>query len=186
MSEKVDSVDTEILSLSSLYEVDEIIAETDDLVVINKPSSLPVHPCGAFRHNCIMFIMAADYATVTSDLADGKTDSLVSKHVGAIKTTDSKGKFADATPTGNVASGSQDFYLIVLNSGTLADATAFATSAKTTMTIDASLDTTIAFGSMKDATQATASWTAIAAPEPTSGLLLLLGVAGLALKRKRA
>ena len=39
----------------------EIIAETDDLVVINKPSSLPVHPCGAFRHNCIMFIMAADY-----------------------------------------------------------------------------------------------------------------------------
>ena len=131
-------------------------------------------------------IMASDYATVTSDLAAGKTDSLVSKHVGAIKTTDTKGKFADATPTGNVASGSQDFYLIVLNSGTLADATAFATSAKTTMTIDASLDTTIAFGSMKTATQSTASWQTVAAPEPTSGLLLLLGVAGLALKRKRA
>ena len=29
------------------------------------------------------------------------------------------------------------------------------------------------------------SWTAAAVPEPTSGLLLLLGVAGLALKRKR-
>ena len=29
-------------------------------------------------------------------------------------------------------------------------------------------------------------WTAAAVPEPTSGLLLLLGVAGLALKRKRA
>ena len=29
-------------------------------------------------------------------------------------------------------------------------------------------------------------WSAAAAPEPTSGLLLLLGVAGLALKRKRA
>ena len=29
-------------------------------------------------------------------------------------------------------------------------------------------------------------WTAVAVPEPTSGLLLLLGVAGLALKRKRA
>ena len=33
-------------------------------------------------------------------------------------------------------------------------------------------------------TGAAISWTA--APEPTSGLLLLLGVAGLALKRKRA
>ena len=30
------------------------------------------------------------------------------------------------------------------------------------------------------------TWTAAAVPEPTSGLLLLLGVAGLALKRKRA
>jgi len=42
----------------------------------------------------------------------------------------------------------------------------------------------INFGNMKTATQAASNWAA--APEPTSGLLLLLGVAGLALKRKRA
>ena len=35
-------------------------------------------------------------------------------------------------------------------------------------------------------TGAATSWTTAAVPEPTSGLLLLLGVAGLALKRKRA
>ena len=131
-------------------------------------------------------IMAADYSTVTSDLAAGKTDSLVSKHVGEVKQTSNKGAFAATTATGNVASGSQDFYLIVLNSETLAGATGFAVSAKTTVEVDASLDTTVAFGSMADATHDASSWTTVAAPEPTSGLLLLLGVAGLALKRKRA
>ena len=41
------------------------------------------------------------------------------------------------------------------------------------------------YGTLPSIEQATAAgWTA--APEPTSGLLLLLGVAGLALKRKRA
>ena len=35
------------------------------------------------------------------------------------------------------------------------------------------------------ATQMTGTWTATAVPEPTSGLLLLLGVAGLALRRKQ-
>lgn len=39
----------------------------------------------------------------------------------------------------------------------------------------------MAFGS-----QASATWTAAAVPEPTSGLLMLLGVAGLALRRRRA
>jgi hypothetical protein len=36
------------------------------------------------------------------------------------------------------------------------------------------------------ATSAGTVWTAVPVPEPTSGLLLLLGVAGMALKRKRA
>lgn len=44
--------------------------------------------------------------------------------------------------------------------------------------------TSIIFGNMASATQNTGNWSAV--PEPTSGLLLLLGMAGLALKRKRA
>lgn len=42
----------------------------------------------------------------------------------------------------------------------------------------------ITFGNMTTATQDPGNWQSI--PEPTSGLLLLLGMAGLALKRKRA
>jgi hypothetical protein len=41
----------------------------------------------------------------------------------------------------------------------------------------------IAFGNQKSATQASGAWAAV--PEPTSGLLMLLGVAGLALRRRR-
>ena len=131
-------------------------------------------------------IMASDYATVIADLDKGKTDSLLSKHIGDAKTTNAQGKFSTGTATGNVASGDQDFYLIVLNSGNPATATGYAKSAMVTKTIDASLDTTIAFGSMASVTKNASSWTTMAVPEPTSGLLLLLGVAGLALKRKRA
>ena len=131
-------------------------------------------------------ILAADYATVTADLDAGKTDSLVSKAVGPVKQTSSAGKFSASAASGNVASGSQDFYLIVLNSGNLNTATSYAVSAKKTADVDASLDTLVAFGSMADVTKSVDSWKTVAAPEPTSGLLLLLGVAGLALKRKRA
>ena len=43
--------------------------------------------------------------------------------------------------------------------------------------------TTVGFANMTSATAAS-NWQSV--PEPTSGLLLLLGMAGLALKRKRA
>ena len=42
----------------------------------------------------------------------------------------------------------------------------------------------LAFGSQATATQAAGAWTAV--PEPTSGLLMLVGLAGLALRRRRA
>ncbi|XP_067651015.1 pseudouridylate synthase RPUSD2-like [Haliotis asinina] len=35
----------------------EVIAENDDLIVINKPSSVPCHPCGKYRHNSVVFIL---------------------------------------------------------------------------------------------------------------------------------
>ncbi|KAM4013447.1 pseudouridylate synthase RPUSD2 [Anomaloglossus baeobatrachus] len=38
-----------------------ILAETEDLVVVDKPSSLPVHPCGRFRHNTVLFILGKEH-----------------------------------------------------------------------------------------------------------------------------
>jgi len=46
---------------------------------------------------------------------------------------------------------------------------------------------TIGFGSLKTATQSASNWASTSpVPEPTSGLLMLLGMAGLALRRRRA
>lgn len=45
---------------------------------------------------------------------------------------------------------------------------------------------TVAFGNMTSATQNASNWSSSAVPEPTSGLMMLLGVAGFALKRRHA
>ncbi|KAK3703969.1 hypothetical protein QZH41_009886, partial [Actinostola sp. cb2023] len=38
----------------------QIIASNEDVVVINKPSSIAVHPCGRYRHNTIVFLLGKE------------------------------------------------------------------------------------------------------------------------------
>lgn len=35
--------------------------EDDGIIVIHKPSSIPVHPCGNYRHNSILYILAKEH-----------------------------------------------------------------------------------------------------------------------------
>lgn len=38
-----------------------IVHECDDLIVVDKPPSIPVHPCGRYRHNSVVFILAKEF-----------------------------------------------------------------------------------------------------------------------------
>ncbi|XP_001381115.2 pseudouridylate synthase RPUSD2 [Monodelphis domestica] len=38
-----------------------LLAENDDVVVVDKPSSMPVHPCGRFRHNTVIFVLGKEH-----------------------------------------------------------------------------------------------------------------------------
>ena len=38
-----------------------VLHEDSDVVVVDKPSSIPIHPCGRYRHNSLTFILDKDY-----------------------------------------------------------------------------------------------------------------------------
>ncbi|XP_074091209.1 pseudouridylate synthase RPUSD2 [Macrotis lagotis] len=38
-----------------------LLAENDEVVVVDKPSSMPVHPCGRFRHNTVIFVLGKEH-----------------------------------------------------------------------------------------------------------------------------
>ena len=79
------------------------------------------------------------------------------------------------------AGNSYDFYYVLtdgnstLTSTVLANKSALETGS-----------TAISWGNQQTYTQSSSNWQGGSVPEPTSGLLILLGVAGLALKRKIA
>lgn len=113
----------------------------------------------------------------------------VSTYGGIGDLTDSEGystglSKSDAYAAGSTVTG----YLVLFNAATVADATKM----YVTETMDSTfpqaqgLAADASFGDLVG-TQSASGWqSTTAVPEPTSGLLLLIGMAGLALRRRRA
>ncbi|XP_034051031.1 LOW QUALITY PROTEIN: RNA pseudouridylate synthase domain-containing protein 2-like [Thalassophryne amazonica] len=39
----------------------QVLVDNGDVVVVDKPPSIPVHPCGRFRHNTVIFILGKEH-----------------------------------------------------------------------------------------------------------------------------
>ncbi len=113
------------------------------------------------------YLSSADASAATSVATTTTTTA------GAINYT-----FSNDSLTGG---NDYNFYFVIesgdytFTSATLENVAAQATSTKT-----------VGFGNLTTASTTGGGWTTAAVPEPTSGLLMLLGMAGLALRRRRA
>lgn len=122
--------------------------------------------------------------------ADNYKDAIAAatSSVGIQKTTASAttGKVPNGTKfTDEHATGEYVTYVTLIIDNALGSESGFAVSAPKTAQVTAAGALAMSFGSLAAAT-ADGAWTATGAPEPTSAMLVLLGIAGLALKRKQA
>ena len=122
-----------------------------------------------------------DSAAMAGYLANGDTSHLAA---AAVSTTTGLAAGANVrwnTTFGNYAAGESYTYYTVIFNGALTDADYFMITSEKTASVPASGNLAMTFGS-----QASNTWNTMAVPEPTSGLLMLVGLAGLALRRKRS
>ena len=124
---------------------------------------------------------AMSVADANTYLTNGDVATLIAAgHEGE----DADGGWVEGEAAGYTAGNSITAYLIAFNTDDAANATFAYVSETADITLPSSgMSANYSFDLSSSATAS--NWTAVA-PEPTSGLLLLLGMAGLALKRKRA
>ena len=105
---------------------------------------------------------------------------------------------AIANETLNLSDATEGYkaYLVIFDTATITDSSNFyVTEEKTFDTLAGTFSQQIKWGDQEDRSSAAGAWSSVKAsepeppidsPEPTSGLLMLIGAAGLALRRKRA
>ena len=151
-------------------------------------------PAGTALNGYTLYLCDAavwSIAEISAGLANGdfsklSTDGFVQKTAGSVaQGTTGNAKIASTQTFGDYAVGAEkSFYTLILNGDTSGEGVAsyFMTSALVTAKVPAAGALQMSFANIST-TAGASEWTPT--PEPTSGMLLLLGMAGLALRRKR-
>ena len=136
--------------------------------------------------SALQALFTSEKETAKADLASAISGATVLTTSAAAQGT-SAGRWGSngvTLPTAYTDGTAVSFYTLILDQGGLQDEGAYFLTQTVGGTVSDSTALPMGFTS-----QAGKSWTSYdvsAVPEPTSGLLLLLGVAGLALRRRRA
>ena len=130
-------------------------------------------------------------ASVSYDYAKAATGDITAVFSGETVAASTSFRAAGTEANGQANGTTESYYMVIYDNANIANAKNYIVSGvKDLTTNDAGSDATLSFGSMKGTTAANmflgSSWQATAVPEPTSGLLMLVGLAGLALRRRRA
>ena len=144
----------------------------------------------------VYLINAASWSTIEAAIQGGAT-SFTTSDTGILavgSTANAKGLVSSSTASSSslAAGTTYDFAYLVFDTRDTSDVKYFASTSIARAAYDPtdatySEATTVQFtASQYSNTGLSGGWQSAAVPEPTSGLLMLLGMAGLALRRKRA
>ena len=146
----------------------------------------------------IAYLMVGDGSGMTalagSEVADIKSYVAANNTYGGSATTSAGSVTVDAYGD-YAATAEMSVYAVVFDAATIDDASHFYVTAAAGLQIPDSGNGAVAFGKQKTGTTNTSNWYAVGSssggdtpsgvPEPTSGLLMLVGLGALALRRRR-
>lgn len=157
-------------------------------------SSVAAGEASAYANNYVVYLFAADsvadWGKLTQDNLASAMDSSAldfqtwtSRGGATYATSDTFGVVGNARTVDVGDAASLIAKIVVVDTVNNTYVATDATIASRSETAGAGVE---GVQSIAQATFASQSWTAVAVPEPTSGLLMLVGLAGLALRRRRA
>lgn len=118
--------------------------------------------------------------------ADVKNGGSNAANAGGTKSSSLNSKASTSAPNGTAVANTTYYAAVITTYGTGDDMKYYAEKASVTTGDDGNATYQFGAGALDSATAAAGAWTTASVPEPTSGLLMLLGIAGLALRRRRA